>query len=407
MRITVRCTVSIMCGIAVIAGGPAVAGSANAAAAPIDVMAIIPLSGPSDVFPQVQAANEVAFKYINAHGGIGGHQVKLTICDDQNNPNQAAACATQAVSEHDVAVTGSFSFYGANVMNVLTPHGIVYMPVLPASSQELSAPDSYSFSMGLLENIEEGNAAGSAAKKGTSIAEVESPGPETTLENDLFEAGLKSAGYTRSVKIVPVQAQATDYAPAVAQAMQGTSVISLQLTQQQADVMLPALQQAGATQKLVGLAGNSLAAQVIKANSAITNGAVMTDFYAPIASPKWAPFRTAFAKYATSSQKGDDLSDLGARGAWIDAQVLDQVVSKINGSITVTSVATAFKHATSVSTGGVTPPIDLSKPFPEASLHAVYNTWGTTESVANGKIVWNSKFFDIAPAYNKYIAKTK
>jgi ABC-type branched-subunit amino acid transport system substrate-binding protein len=398
---------ALLAGGAVIGVVAGVMASAQAASAPINVMAIVPLSGPYFPYPQEAAANEIAFKYINAHGGINGHQVNLTTCDDQNDPNQAAACARQAVSGHDVAVVGSFTLYGENVMGVLTPNGITYLPTVPLSAHELSASNSYAFNLGGLLHLEAGLAAGSVAKlhQKESVALVLTPSTQEGLTRQFFQAGLRAAGFTGSVKLVPVQANATDYSPAVTQATQGTSTMYLELSQQQADVFLPALKQVGAKQTIVGTGGNSLAPQVIAANPQITNGALIADFYPPISDKLWSTYLSAFKTYATSSQKSLDMSLLGATGAWIDDQVFDQVVSKMKGAITAATVLKAFKTTKTVSTGGVTPPINLSKPFPAPALHAIYNTWGTIETVKNGKIVWNGKFVNTAPGYKKYVLK--
>jgi ABC-type branched-subunit amino acid transport system substrate-binding protein len=392
-------------GAAALALLAASAGSAQAASAPIKVMSIVPLSGPFFPYPQEAAANEIAVKWINAHGGIGGHQVQLTMCDDQNNPNQAAACARKAVAEHDVAVIGSFTLFGDSLMDILRKASITYLATVPLSAKELSAPNTFAFNLGGLLHLEAGLAAGAVAKahQDQSVALVLTPSPQENLTKNMFQAGLKGAGFTGSIKLVPVPANATDYAPAVAQATQGTSSLYLELSQQQSDVWFPALQQSGAKQTVVGTGGNSLAPQIIEKNVQVTNGAKIADFYPPITDPRWKTYRDAIQKYGTADQKKLDFSLLGATGAWIDAVVFQQVVSKMKGPITATSVLSAFQHTKTVSTGGVTPPINLSKPFPDPTLHAIYNTWGTIETVKNGKIVWDGKFVDTAPAYKKYV----
>lgn len=51
-------------------------------------------------------------RWINANGGIAGHPLHVTVCDDGGVASQAAACAREAVSGNDVAVVGSFSIAG-------------------------------------------------------------------------------------------------------------------------------------------------------------------------------------------------------------------------------------------------------------------------------------------------------
>ena len=51
-------------------------------------------------------------RWINANGGIAGHPLHVTVCDDGGVASQAAARAREAVSGNDVAVVGSFSIAG-------------------------------------------------------------------------------------------------------------------------------------------------------------------------------------------------------------------------------------------------------------------------------------------------------
>ncbi len=63
---------------------------------------------------------------VNAAGGIHGHQIKIIVCDDQQNPNQAENCARQAVSDGSVVVlspTASAGF-GARTLPGLAAVGI-------------------------------------------------------------------------------------------------------------------------------------------------------------------------------------------------------------------------------------------------------------------------------------------
>jgi ABC-type branched-subunit amino acid transport system substrate-binding protein len=111
---------------------------------------------------------------------------------------------------------------------------------------------------------------------------------------------LASSGYKGPFKVVDVQAQATDYAPAVAQATSGTDCIIAGFGQQQAQAFFPAFKQAGGKQKIIGYGGNSLAKTVIAKNPQATHDGTVVDYYPPIDDPRWKAFRDAYAKYATA-----------------------------------------------------------------------------------------------------------
>jgi len=135
----------------------------------------------------------------------------------------------------------------------------------------------------------------------------------------------------------------------------------------------------------------------------LTEGATIVDYYPPITDPAWKPFVTAWEKYATpDQQKSDDISLLGAETTWIGYNIAKQVGEEIEGEITSSSFLEALQKASKVETGGVTPPIDFTKPFPSPELSALYNTSVTFEEVKNGEITWpDEEFHDMGPAYLK------
>ncbi|MCW3063732.1 MAG: lipoprotein, partial [Solirubrobacterales bacterium] len=86
---------------------------------PIKTMTITSLNSQGPVYPNISISAKAYEKWINAHGGIKGHPLQATVCDEHGKPTDAAACARQAVSDGDVAVVGSFSFLGTNIMPAL------------------------------------------------------------------------------------------------------------------------------------------------------------------------------------------------------------------------------------------------------------------------------------------------
>jgi len=63
-------------------------------------------------------------KALNASGGLGGKQVRLVSCNDQNNPNQIALCARKMVTQKVVAVVGGVMVNGPTATQILQPAGI-------------------------------------------------------------------------------------------------------------------------------------------------------------------------------------------------------------------------------------------------------------------------------------------
>jgi ABC-type branched-subunit amino acid transport system substrate-binding protein len=98
--------------------------AAAPAGTPIKVMQIATLTGPSNNVPQDADAGKATAKAINAAGGVNGHPIVLEVCDDKFDPNQAADCARQAVSDNVAAVVALNSAFGDKVIPIIAAAGI-------------------------------------------------------------------------------------------------------------------------------------------------------------------------------------------------------------------------------------------------------------------------------------------
>jgi len=71
---------------------------------PIKTMTITSLNSQGPVYPNIAITAKAYEKWINAHGGIAGHPLQVTVCDEHGKPTDAAACARQAAADQSVAV---------------------------------------------------------------------------------------------------------------------------------------------------------------------------------------------------------------------------------------------------------------------------------------------------------------
>ncbi|HVW43319.1 MAG TPA: ABC transporter substrate-binding protein, partial [Amycolatopsis sp.] len=88
---------------------------------PIVVMVMGTFQAPGTDMRDASAAVQAKAAVVNAAGGIKGRQLKVEVCDDQENPNQATTCARNAVSEHATVVISSTQStgFGAQTLPVL------------------------------------------------------------------------------------------------------------------------------------------------------------------------------------------------------------------------------------------------------------------------------------------------
>src|SRR5436190_21318147 len=103
--------------VAVAVGAAAgTSGAASSASSPIKVGIVAPAEGSPIINGEAgRAAMMAGVAALNKRGGLGGHPVQVVYCNDKTDPNEAAACGRQLVSEKGVAELGGASIFGDQV----------------------------------------------------------------------------------------------------------------------------------------------------------------------------------------------------------------------------------------------------------------------------------------------------
>src|SRR5271155_373699 len=142
-------TLGAMSAVAVSGQG---AGTAGAAGAPIKIINISMVTSPvyGQPSPETPATIKAAASVINAAGGLDGHPIKVIVCDDKGNLNDAANCAREAVSDGVVAAVGDNSPTGTAIDPILESAGIATIGPNPLSATDLSSPNSFTVQSGFL-----------------------------------------------------------------------------------------------------------------------------------------------------------------------------------------------------------------------------------------------------------------
>jgi hypothetical protein len=102
--------------------------------------------------PYVPQGAQAAIAAINAAGGVKGHRLELDFCDNQQNPNAAAACADGFVNDSSVIATvGDESSYGSETNPPLASAKIAGIGTNPLGTGDYASPRVFAFSSGGLE----------------------------------------------------------------------------------------------------------------------------------------------------------------------------------------------------------------------------------------------------------------
>jgi ABC-type branched-subunit amino acid transport system substrate-binding protein len=191
------------------------------------------------------AVARAAVRGINERGGIDGRPLEIVYCNNENDPNAAAACARELVSEQVVAVVRSIVIEGGDqVSAILDAAGIPDVGRGALTPAEFNAPNAYLLDGGVISAYA-GALARFAEQGGEALflATAESASGPTTI------AALKNMASKLGVRVVgtaSIPYDTADYAPLAAQIKDsGAEGAVLAFTQQQIVQTIKAADQTG------------------------------------------------------------------------------------------------------------------------------------------------------------------
>jgi len=187
-------------------GGPSTPAQSPASAAnPVVVGVMYTDNNPLGVSPEIKGAAIAAEQYINAHGGVGGRELKVVPCDGMNNAQNDVQCATEFANDGAITVQGLDAVWGGIGPAILEKAGVVNQTE-PLAGPEFSNPNAFPW-LGI--NVTGGAAMADYIKQqhGTAACmylDIAAEVPSCTTE---FEDHLGT-----SIPLVPIAATASDMA---------------------------------------------------------------------------------------------------------------------------------------------------------------------------------------------------
>jgi ABC-type branched-subunit amino acid transport system substrate-binding protein len=363
---------------------------------PIKVMTVAAVNWNGPAYPNILNTAETYEKWINDRGGINGHPLDVTVCDEQGDPNRLATCGRNAVSGKMVAVIGSFTLTGDRIVPILERANIPWFGICcVVSPAEQNSPITFDFGPQAVAFAAYAVKAKELGCKKPSVVTLDVPGKQRTFDGQrriLASYGIK-LGPTVAV---PVASQ--DYSPQVAQATGGgVDCIIGPLTENAWASFLPAFQQSGSKAKLIGAQGN-LDEKVAKNFPDVVKGDISIGYYPDISSPVFKDYREAIAQY--KPDPAQDYNSLGGLGTWTAYIGFQKIVEKMTGPITNETFLAAVRKTTALDLDGKLPILDLSKPWDKQpfGFKRIFNTKVAYSIFGDGgKLqVEQPGFFDVA-----------
>jgi ABC-type branched-subunit amino acid transport system substrate-binding protein len=347
---------------------------------PIKTMTVASVNWNGSSYPNILATAQLFQKWVNDHGGIHGRPLEVTVCDDQGDPNQTAACGRKALAEDVVAVVGSFALAGDRIAPVLENGDTSWFGIpVAATPAERNNPVTFELGAGLSTSAAGAKQMGRFCKKPASVS---SAGPGSDYSVALERGVLASMG-VKLAKDVRVPLTAQDFTPQVAEATSGTDCLFLNLGRTQVESFMPPFAQSGGKQRLFSTQGN-LNTDIAEKFPQQTQDAIVAGWYPDLSTPAFKDFRDAIARYKPQPQ---DWEGGGALGTWTGYTAFKAIVDKMTGPIDHATFLAAARQTKDLETGGKTPSLDLTHPWAAGppSLRRMFNRSVAYVTFKNGQ----------------------
>lgn len=346
--------------------GVSVVGASSAKpVATIHIMGTSTFTGVNSPYPETEAAMYAAVSQINATGGIRGHKLAITFCDDQGNPNIAQSCAQSAVANKDVAVISPMDNQTTSEIPILQKAHIAFVGDITQTALDATSPVSFPISAG---GYNLNGAVGLIAKKlnctNVGAVIIQAPNITTTIEASI-KSSLAAVGITYSGAIYAPTSD-TNFTSAVAAIeQQGADCVTTAIDEPQTTAFLAAMQQSGSTMKIIQPAATLASLDSL---AGVANGAYVYSGSRLPTDPNINAAINSLKKFAPGTA-----INAPSLEAWSAVRIVAAAMKKVRGVYTAATVLSAMNHLTAVTTMNVYPPYTTSRPNKIKGQTRVFN----------------------------------
>jgi hypothetical protein len=341
---------------------------------------------------QAWAGAKAAARAIDAKGGIKGHELEIQTCNDNADPNGEVSCARQAVQSSAIAAAGDLTLFNdKGYLTELLHGGLSAVGDSTPLPTEYELPNAYpiDFSPGGLAQC-----ASPAIRKltgQTKIGTVVQDTPVTISNGGLIDAAAHVLGAGPAGKVV-VPSGTSDFAPVIQQ-VSGlhTNLLGVVMSAPAFASFLATGTSAGHSYDVCSIDGLLSGDPLIKLASAAANFYLGGALPPPSAVTKYPGLKLFIADMKAEQAAGDSAASLtpanylstGLR-AWLAVNVVAQVDGKLADPTSRAAFSAAIAKATDVTTDGILPPLNFTKPQSGGPFTRVFNTaafltkWDTT-----------------------------
>ncbi|MEU7814340.1 ABC transporter substrate-binding protein [Pseudonocardia sp. NPDC049154] len=371
----------VLAAVLVTATACGTSGGGGGSGATLELFQIGPIESQTASLPMLQTGAQAAVDEINAAGGVHGKQIKLTTCNDRYDANEALRCAQEGARGDAVALVGSLSNFGAQVLPVLEEAGLPSIGADAITPVDAQSTANYLFDPGVPAFA--GMPFVAAQQMGaTKIASIHIETAGTATTQSYFDLGAKAAG-VQNVAVYEIPADTLDYATYIAQATAAGAQVFVSSMSPEANLKLwKAIADAGSPIKVVASAGTVSEAVITEAGAAAEGSYVVAG--TPDANPT-NPTGQAFTAALQKYSPGTASSGLGLR-AWASVHLFAEVAGGIQGDVTRESLTAALNQVDGLDFLWIDG-LSFAKPGPIAELPRIASATVFPSRIQGGKLV--------------------
>jgi branched-chain amino acid transport system substrate-binding protein len=307
---------------------------------------------------------------VNARGGLSGRPIKIVTCIDNNDPNQATACAQKAVNQKAIAVIGAVVAGGSQTYPILQAANIASIGDQYFEAAQFTAKNAFPFNAGSF-TAAAGAAEGVVLFKQPNVMVDTIDVPSGHQYPALLKAAVAPVG-GKVTTAVYIPFTATDLAPYAAQLANQKGILVESTTIDVGVRLLKQLQSQNFDQPVIFNATTWGASTIMQNFPNMTNAYLSSGY--DLNSEGYKMFDADMTKYAPNEKR----RIASMMTPWLAANVLAEIAPKLN-TIDAKSILDYFNTATDIETWGMTPkPLNFTVPNTKMG--------GALPRVSNGEV---------------------
>jgi ABC-type branched-subunit amino acid transport system substrate-binding protein len=367
-------------------GSASSTGSSAASGSPIKVMMIGTISSEAFSFPETVNAAQALANQTNAAGGINGHKIEISTCNDQIDPVVAASCGRKAVADKVSAVLAVETDYQPQVIQAIAPAHMAYIGNNAGNPLDLTASNSFDLGAGSYGVFASMGTALVKDEGCTKVSVVDLNIPATEISGRNIKASVETAGGSVT-NIASIPATLPSYSSIVSTAIgDGAQCIATVLGPSQILALIAAIHSSSKPNMLLGATSGLFTQKEFDQVKNEIGGDVFTTFtYALPTSQVYGPVPSNLQPFISAMQQYEPTApiDLASLQGW-DDMTMFIAAAKQATSYDAPSILAAMGTVKGLTLAGFPDIQDFTTPNPNPQMSRVVDPNVLVYKLENG-----------------------